>query len=552
MDGAATGARAIAVIALASLGIALLVASAAEAAPQPAERDLGSARFGAQIDPVTAPAFCERLRADDSTATTQFLSRGIMETDAGTLNYAGIDSRVNAVTDCGIEIGLRLGTGVGAADPALPADLAHYTDLLTQLATYLKGRVDTFAIENETAAPGHWPGSAESYFQLVDAASAALHAGNPDASVLDGTMASGSMTAVMVGDLYDQGRYEEAIALAQETQANELGGGAPVTDLPSLTAYVSSDKVVRFVHFFDLLVANQSQIDAMQLHYYGPWRGLPDMFDYVRSHGITIPIEAWELNHRYKDGRPFVEQEHADEVARLIITAAGEGSGFTVFSSYLGNSDNDAVGLLDFTGSTDHQARFTFGSVAEELTGATSATRLELPDPAWGYRFERPEGNLVAVWAEPTAATVGDQLGINSTTAAVSTAGVVGVRHVRLDRFDATATPQFVEADQPMLESTGNRSRKAVRLQITCPQASPTANCAGKVKLFKGRGGNRKRVRTAAKSLYRVALSETKRIKVPIARRHGEYPKPTRATAAAKSCKVSGKGGCESWTDLPK
>lgn len=534
----------------AELLAALAVASTSFVVPAPAPgapaRDIDPARFGAQIDPVTAPAFCSRLQDDGATVSAQFLSRGVMERNDGSLNRSVIDNRVDALLDCGVEVGLRVATGTAEEENGLPDDLGAYTALLTELSAHLAGRVDHFAIDNETAAPSHWPGSAESYFELVRAASAALRAGNPNATVVDGTMASGSMTAVMVDDLYDRGRFDEAIALAQETQANELGGGAPVTDMASLTDYVTSDKVQRFVRFFELLVGNQSHIDAMQLHYYGPWRSLPEMFDFVRDHGVTVPIELWETNHRYKDGRPFVESEHADEVARLLVSGAGEGSSFTVFSSYLGKEENDAYGLLTFDGTGDREARRTFRSVSEAVTGARAAERLSLPGNAWGYRFERPGvSDVTAFWSDPGRAGVGERLGIDATTAAVATAGIGGVRHVRLDRLEAEGTPRFAEPDLvEIAEAGGRQARKAARLRLTCPDASPTRRCAGEVKLTRRGKGRPRKLGSAG---YSVPRGESDSVRVRIARHHGKRPKPTGATAVADRCTVRSRGGCRSW-----
>lgn len=545
-----------------SAAIAIAIAACAIfAAPAlartPPTRDLGGGEvLGAQIDPVSAAAFCDRLREDGSKAVSVFLSRGLIERHNGTLNTAAIDSRVETDRACGLEVAVRVKpTTSPEQDSFLPtgAELSEYTSLLTQLAQYLDGRVERYAIDNEAAAEAHFAGTAADYFELVRVSAAAISAGDPDAEILDGTMASGNMTAVIVSDLYGEGRYDEAMALAQETQANELGGGAPVTDRASLTAYVNSARVQRSVAFFQAAVANQSSYDAFQLHYYGPWRSLINMYDYVRSHGIMLPIETWEVAHRYRDGRPFVESEHADESARLLVTAAGEGSQFTIFTSYRGSEPNDDVGLYAFDATTPHDALHTYRTVVVELSGATSAMRLQLPGDAWGYRFERlGDDDVVAAWADPGPASIGSELGIDASTAALTTAGVDGAKHVRLSKLTVDGTPVFAEPDLVELERIGKRSRKRVKLRLSCPALSPRPRCAGKVKITRalskkrGKSGAGKRQQALGKKSFRLRRGASKRLKI----RFNQRGLPGQAIAKTKHCTVKGKGGCRSWTDL--
>jgi len=548
------GARLSALLA-AVLATALLAAPAA-AAP-PAQPLGGGALLGAQIDPLSAPAFCERLREDGARAATVFLTRGVIERNDGSLNTTAIDNRVEPDRACGIEPAVRVRpTDDPDEDSYLPTgvELDSYLNLLTELASYLDGRVSRYAIDNEAAAQTHFNGSAADYFELVRRSAAALRAGDPDAEILDGTMASGNMSAVMVADLYAQGRFGEAIALAQQTQANELGGGPPVTDMASLTAYVNDARVQRSIAFFAGAVANQDVYDALQLHYYGPWRGLIDMVEFARAHGVTLPIEIWEVAHRYLDGRPFSEDDFAAETARLLLSAAGEGSAFTVFSSYLGNEDNDAIGLFAFDGTTPHLARAAFRTVTTELTGATAATRLGVGGDAWGYRFERPDGSTVtAAWSDPSALAIGGELGIEATTALVTPVGGTPA-HVRLAKLRVGPTPIFAAPDLVELARRGKRSRKQLKLTLSCPPASPRPSCTGRVKVTRAprksgesvRRGKRKRPQVLGKGRFQVAAGTSEKLRIRF-RRHGRAGE---AVAKTKRCSVGGKGGCRSWLEL--
>lgn len=541
--------------AILGLAAALIAAPGAGAAePRPIE---AGARFGAQIDPVTAPALCERLREDGAAAATVFLTRGVIERNDGSLNTAAIDNRVEPDLACGVEPGVRVRpTTAPEQDSYLPAgvELDEYLSLLTQLARHLDGRVSRYAIDNEAASQAHFDGTSGEYFELLRRSAAAIRAGDPGAEVLDGAMASGAMTAVMVADLYGQGRYGEAIALAQETQANELGGGAPVTGLDSLTAYVNDARVQRAIAFFAGAVANQDAYDAFQLHYYGPWRGQIEMLEYVRTHGITLPIETWEVAHRYKDGRPFVEGDFAAETARLLISAAGEGSAFTVFSSYLGKAENDAIGLFSFDAATPHLARFAFRTVSAELSGATAATPLDVGGDAWGYRFERPgAGPVAAAWADPGPARIGDELGIEATTALVTPVGGMAA-HVRLSELRVGPTPVFAEPDLVTLERRGKRSRSRLKLRLSCPAVSARPSCAGELKVLRALSkreqraprGKRPAPTVLGRAHFRLTRGATERLRIRFQRRGVA----AEAIARARRCAVPGGGGCESRLEL--
>lgn len=546
------GARAPAILAAVVATALLAVPAAGAAAPV---QSLGpGALLGAQIDPVSAPAYCDRLRADGSRAATVFLTRGVIERNDGSLNTTAIDNRVEPDRACGIEPGVRVRpTDDPDEDSYLPAgaELDSYLNLLTELSRYLDGRVNRYAIDNEAAAQTHFVGSAAEYFELVRRSATALRAGDADAEILDGTMASGNVSAVMVADLYGRGRYGEAIRLAQQTQANELGGGPPVTDMGSLTAYVNDPRVQRSIAFFQAAVANQDAYDAFQLHYYGPWRGLIDMVEFVRADGITLPIEIWEVAHRYLDGRPFIEEDFAAETARLLISSAGEGSPFTVFSSYLGNEANDAIGLFGFDGTTPRLARDAFRTVTTELTGATAAERLDVGGNAFGYRFWRPgAAPLSAAWSDPGKPAIGDELGIDATTALVTPAGGTP-SHVRLDKLRVGQMPIFAEPDLVEIERRGKRSHKQLMLMLSCPAASPQPSCAGLVKVTRaprksGRRGKPKQPQVLGKRRFRLAAGTSAKLRV----RFRHRGRPGEVEAKAKRCTVAGKGGCRSWLDL--
>lgn len=462
--------------------IAMTALGAAPAGAQARELALGGEVFGTQTDPLTAAARCAELDAAGSGATALFTTQGQLTRDDGSFNFNGVDADVDSERACGLEPGLRVDAKLSADDTGYPDDPEAYAQLLRALSAHLAGRVQRFAIDNEAAVEAHFPDTPERYYEMLRLASTAIHAGNPDALVVDASMSYGSLGVVEVNDLWQQGRRAEALALLQEVQANELGGGPPVKDESDVEAYLAGDKAQRMLRFFELAVANQDAYDVFQFHYYGPSQSLPGMLATVRRLGITRPIEIWELNHRYLDGRPYDDAEHADETARLLLTAAGEGSAWTVFTNLFDRLDHQNFGLLDSSGAR----RLAFGRfavISSELSGATAASPLKLPPEAGGYSFERPAGEVLALWSGERA-KVGRRLPIDASTVAVASTADGIVRHRRLAGLRAKPTPALVTPDLVQIARAGDgRRRHRLRLRLDCPQDSRFGHCAGMLRV---------------------------------------------------------------------
>lgn len=531
------------------LAVALASATGARALPNA----LGSEVVGAQVDPATVIASCPSVRPDTIQTTVLAYNRGRLETAGGAPNFTGVDRDIDAELACGITPLLRLRVGSGDNPDTYPADPGAYAALLTALAAHERGRVERFAIENEVNAPSHWSDTVEAYFALVNLASRAIHAGNPDAIVLDSTFASGGITAVRVNELYQSGDRAGALALLQEDQVNELGGGPKAKTEADVATYLADPKVQKFLRFFDAMLANQNLFDAFQLHYYGPSQHLPAIIDMLRRHGMTKPIETWELNHRYLDGRQFDEEDFANEATRLFATAIGEGSRVTVFSRYADRAENGAIGLTDIAGGS-HAVRFAFRTVVRLLGGAQASGPLILPGGAFGYAFERPSGPVAAFWALNGAPVVGRRLGIAATSAAVTGNQATRPHQVRLASLAAGPSPQFAEPDLPVLERVAARRvhrparprprGRRIFIRVACPEASPFTRCAGVLRV-PGRTG-RKRVRLGSRA---IALSRG-RSHVYSVRLLGRG-RPSAAVADSRPC-PGGLRPCRSWVHLSR
>lgn len=527
---------------------ALVSAGPAAAAPPPAlSHDLGGEVLGAQIEAQTVAPLCaiSGPQSDRVQTTVLAYNRPRLENASGNPDFNAVNRDIDRELGCGIQPMLRLGVAGGQDPGAYPPDPGAYAALLTALAAAEKGRVHRYAIENEVSAPGHWSDSAENYFRLVGLARDAIHAGDPSAVVLDSTFASGALSVVKAREIYDAGDGAGALALLREVFANELGGGsAPPTTVEEARVYLFGERAQRFYTFFDALLAHQDLFDVFQLHYYGPSQSLPDIFEMLRRRGMRKPIETWELNHRYLDGRPFVEEDFANEVSRLFATAVGEGSRTTVLSRYIDYAPNAAQGLTRVDGGS-HASRFAFRTLVDLLSGATASGALELPGGATGYAYGRPGGRLAGFWALSGTPRVGSALGFAATSAAVRGNESARPRHLRISSLRASESPQFAEADLAILQrlpaiATGRK--RAMRIRLTCPPASPFGRCAGVLKVVGKRRGEKVGLATHAFGVLR-GRSHTYSLRL-----HGAG-KATTLVAAAKPC-PGGLKPCRSWLAL--
>jgi hypothetical protein len=151
--------------------------------------------------------------------------------------------------------------------------------------------------------------------------------------------------------------------------------------------------------------AHQASYDAVQIHYYGSWQNLPQVMQWLKGQGIDKPIEAWELAKHARDPAAFDETEHAQESVRLLATAAGEGSRFSIFIRYLDWPATQLPGLV--TGRGPRPAETAFRVVAQHLNGFQAVEQLDLGPSVWGYRFTGPEGELYVLWTSGGQTTVG-------------------------------------------------------------------------------------------------------------------------------------------------
>jgi hypothetical protein len=367
--------------------------------------------IGAQVGPEQAELLCDRLREDGVAATVLWLRQGDVDAGNGHYTWGDLDRQVEALHTCGLEVALHVQARRQGELSTMPQDLDEYARFLTALVTHLKGRVRRYALENEAVSPASWGDSPESYFQLLDRAYPAIKATNPEAIVLDSGLSSAALGIARAHDLYQAGQRSQALLLVQQTLAESVAGLAlrsPQTEA-DLDAVFQDPLAARAVAWLPLLVQHQDSYDALQVHYYGPAQQLPDLLHWLRGQGLTRPLEIWELGRRYQGQVAFDETPYAQETARLLVTAAGEGSRFSIFVRFLEWPQKELPGLVTHQGA--RPAASAFRAVARSLNGFQAAERLDLGPAVWAYRFSQPQADLYVLWTNDRQAVVNLPLG---------------------------------------------------------------------------------------------------------------------------------------------
>jgi hypothetical protein len=518
------------------LTFALLVPGAARATEFPE-----GIEAGALTEPNLLLSNCERIREDGGRTSVIGAVMTRIVKSPGVYDFSGVDGQVNTAIACGIDPAIRVfAQPSNSDDRGMPDDLDAYATFFGTLVGHMKGRVDRFGVENEVIAPNHWKDTPAQYFQLLQTAADAAHAANPDAIILDSVSSSGGFSIIEARKQWLAGDLEGALATIQESQRNDLGGGPYLTSTDQVPAYLSVPKVLKMQEFYDQLITHRSLIDALQLHYYGPASSLPAVIAMVRADDLDMPIEIWELGHRYLDGRPFEQTGQADESTRLIATAAGEGSRYTVLQQYFDKPDNQMYGLIDDQGNS-REARFAVRNTLSMLRGTTSAYRLRAGNGTDGFRFDRPGGWRRVLWSTGDAVKPGGKLGVRSTTVAV-TGNTGGTAHLPVASVRLDSSPRWIEPDMVEIWRQRTKRKNLVRVKMSCPTASPTRYCRGWVRF---RGGKGKRKLIAARK-YKLGRGTTRVISI---RRKRISAKAKVIFATPFSCPGKARH-CRSWKNL--
>ncbi|MBI1801704.1 MAG: hypothetical protein HYR71_08770 [Chloroflexi bacterium] len=365
----------------------------------------GAGLISAQVPPQMAKDKCGDFQRDGFTVTALWVERGEVDKGGGRYDWTSLDAQVNELRNCNVEVMLHVQAKMGEA--RVPANMDDYMRYLTEFVKHLKGRVRRYSIENEAVGSQNWPSTPESYFSMLDRAYTTIKAADPSALVENSGISSEAFGFAWAYNLYQAGQQQQALTVSQQTLAEGVAGlktNSP-TSVNSLDAFWKTALVSRGLAWWPLLLKHQASIDVFQYHYYGPWENLPLLLRWLRAQGITKPIEGWEVARRYHGQVAFDETFHAQETVKLLVSAAGEGSQVSLFMRYADWSENNLPGLLMPQG-TPRPVETAFRMITQNLAGYTAASFVDLGPAAWGYRFSRPQGDVVVVWATGNPTTV--------------------------------------------------------------------------------------------------------------------------------------------------
>jgi hypothetical protein len=368
---------------------------------------LQGALVGTQVSPEQAVVLCDRLQQDHVKVTVLWVRWGEIDLGDGLYSWDKLDQDVDRLQSCGMEVALHVQARPHQLEPSsMPEDLDAYALFLSDLVNHLEDRVRRYSIENEAMSPYLWTDSPEDYFQLLDLAYATIKAADPEAIVLDSGPSSAALSIMYGYSLYQSGDRHQALAVVQEgvdESGSEMNVSRP-SRASDLEDWFEAPEAQQAIAWMPLLVEHQHSYDALQFHWYGPWDRVPDLVEWIREQGIVKPIEAWELGRRHRAPAAFDETLHAQETTKLLVTAVGEGSRFTIAFPYVERPQPGQPGL--FTRRGPRPAATSFRILASKLNGAQEATRLALAPSVWAYHFALPQGELYVLWTTEGETTI--------------------------------------------------------------------------------------------------------------------------------------------------
>ncbi len=378
--------------------------------------------IGTYVPPLQFTQYCEQMSNYGARFTWVAIPWDAIEPSQGTFVWRRADPILQAMHNCGFDIGVHIlsrhaGGWATLPTPNIPnqknasmppKDLNAYYNFVYQLASHYKGIVSRYSIENEAHASSNWPSSPESYFQVLATAYKAIKAADPNALVEDAALSSSSLGVLIANDMLKAGKTQEAVDFLNRyyaTYAPRSRGGEPIVvdkeqDLQDLLAM---PEVQRLLAWAPMLFANHAYYDVEQLHYFGPWEDLPMVMSWVhdklKAQGDDKPLDLWEMGYAWTNVNTYDPQAHARDEPKYLATALGEG-GLRAVSWLFTDFAFQAEGHPGLTTAQGPRpAAESFRVTADKLNGTTNSARLDLGEGIWGYRFDKPSGSVYVVWS---------------------------------------------------------------------------------------------------------------------------------------------------------
>jgi len=310
---------------------------------------------------------------------------------------------------------------LGKTESAMPKDLNAYRAWVrTAVQRYSALGVHQFAVENEVNSPSFWGGTPDQYGQLVEAASQAIRAADPNAQVVDGGLSSTTYGFGIAQSLLDQAKDDQAVTaynLYYSRRFGTRGDQLPeVRDVAGLRTVLHSDQGARNLAYLAqaTALAERHVVDIRQVHFYEKYDAVPLLFDYLRAHTPRgVPIEAWEVGRFSKSGNDAgAEAEMVKTVSQFLALGADVVIWLPLaFNDKGRNADEPRIGLLDPDG-TVRQLGTQFAAMAGAARGASVVPIMNRG--LSGVGLERSGSTTLFLWADsPRAVSIraGDAVG---------------------------------------------------------------------------------------------------------------------------------------------
>lgn len=219
-----------------------------------------------------------------------------------------------------------------------------YYNFISEVAKRYKGKFPIVVIENEVVAKNFWCGTMDEYLRLVATAKKAFHDINSDVKIANSGIPSLAIGVVMVKELIDQGKEEEAFEFynAYFNQSYTRKANS-IYELKKMLKTGFVQRIIKATRY--LLKRLGSAVDIINIHYYESPDLFPKVVEFIKEKTGNLPLMTNELGTRYKLEEPERYKKAAsDMVKKLVLSRALNLKAVMWFP--FSNDRHNVVGLL--------------------------------------------------------------------------------------------------------------------------------------------------------------------------------------------------------------
>lgn len=400
------------------------------AAGRPIEEALGAKWDWGRVDSFSS--YLEDLRGS---STFYELVWCDIEPQEGQRDWSSVDKVASKAEALGVELMLKIRVGrcwvtdgeakkergQGKTESAPPRDMDAYSAMVREaVARYAARGVSVYAMENEPNSEGFWDGTPDQAYDLAVAASKAIRAADPDATVVDMGVSSTAYGAGVAQWLLAADRDQEAVdywnAYYERRFATRGGQLKEMGSADELKDYLGSGQPRRNLDYLELAerLAKEGVVDVRQIHFYEPSGVVPVLMDYLRDTTAEgVSIEAWEVG-QFLRGSSLPEEQSTDEMVRTtsLLLAGGAQTVLwlpLIFNPDGRNPDEPRTSLLEGNSGEVRPIGTAYAAMASDARGAEVVAVDQ--GKVQGVSFERDGTTTAYLW------TTGDTVNLTASSA---------------------------------------------------------------------------------------------------------------------------------------